>query len=742
MRFRSLFAALILALALHAAPAHAQRTAMNYRGAYAGGTNYQNGDSVASAGATYVSIISNNHGNTPASSPSDWAPLGGSGVGTLGLIPVETYGAVGDSNGLHSNGTDNTTALTSCISALNGTYIGCLLQASKIYRTTGTLTISGNGTGLVGPGAGFTAPVTSIVSSAASLMIDSASANAIDVNGTFDVLQNFTIFRPVLPTGTATGVAFGPRPASDGAIVNNVYVEDNIRGFSWLGGASLATGQISNTAASTGYNANVTGYGTTPIWGYYLFSDSTNFFASLNINNAGFADYAGDTASIGLALIGSGSSSQCNDVYVTGFSTASTGLAISVNCPSLLGVYDDHFRDLILQSNNGIKVVEQSAASSNAQLEFISGWFASTPGTGKAFDIENSQGVTIDNFQVFNGVASLVSNSNRIAIRNSNFTGYSGAGASASQVNISDTTGSIFSNNLAQATPTATPCFLCFGGSSLNSAMGNAMEAPTGTTFTTGISFDAASNNNAVCGNVLSGNGGTVGAVITDAGTGNSCQNVSGTYSPPGTPLEAWLSQDGTLPLHNSGSDSTNTATGSGVTFSSSSGFTTPVATYDGTHYVTATSATNTSFSNSTPFTVAAWVNATSGGGVVGTTTAGTFGQGWQLNESGGYPAFSLISTATTNALYVYVGTPLSGGLHHLCAVYDGTSVPSGVHIYVDGALQSGITNWNTLTSSAVSGNPVSIGVGTAGTIGNVEIFANNTTSCAAINALGPNTVY
>jgi hypothetical protein len=81
-------------------------------------------------------------------------------------------------------------------------------------------------------------------------------------------------------------------------------------------------------------------------------------------------------------------------------------------------------------------------------------------------------------------------------------------------------------------------------------------------------------------------------------------------------------------------------------------------------------------------------------------------------------------------------------GLTNVCVNYDGTSAPSGIHMYFNGVAQSPTTLGNSLTSSAISGNPVTIGAGAVGVIGNVNVFANNTTSCANIYAQGPNKVY
>lgn len=49
---------------------------MNYQGTYSATTTYAENDVVTVSGATYVSLISSNKGNAPASTPSDWLALG------------------------------------------------------------------------------------------------------------------------------------------------------------------------------------------------------------------------------------------------------------------------------------------------------------------------------------------------------------------------------------------------------------------------------------------------------------------------------------------------------------------------------------------------------------------------------------------------------------------------------------------------------------------------------------------
>jgi Collagen triple helix repeat (20 copies) len=57
---------------------------LNYQGGYAATTNYALNDIVSYQGASYVSLIASNHGNTPALNPAQWGLLAAAGVGTTG----------------------------------------------------------------------------------------------------------------------------------------------------------------------------------------------------------------------------------------------------------------------------------------------------------------------------------------------------------------------------------------------------------------------------------------------------------------------------------------------------------------------------------------------------------------------------------------------------------------------------------------------------------------------------------
>jgi collagen type VII alpha len=53
---------------------------MSYQGTYSSTTNYAVGDGVLWQGAGWVSLVASNHGNTPSSSPGDWAIFAASGA--------------------------------------------------------------------------------------------------------------------------------------------------------------------------------------------------------------------------------------------------------------------------------------------------------------------------------------------------------------------------------------------------------------------------------------------------------------------------------------------------------------------------------------------------------------------------------------------------------------------------------------------------------------------------------------
>jgi hypothetical protein len=708
------------------------------------GTNYvQVGTAGGGGGSVYVnsSLVSSPNFNpttptAPAGATAVVFAVSGSNVSAnipnaiaqLGLTTVESFGALGNSTGVTGNGHDDTAAIQACLTAaaLSPTpnIVGCLLQAGKIYRTTGVLTVANPGVTLMGTTPGDTGgggiSGSGSLALNAEIMIDSPSADGLDVNAVYPNLQNLSFFRAQPPTGTATGIAFGGTVA--GAFANQVTVADNINGVSWLGGGSWGIGSINNISVINNQNTNVTWSPMTPHTCYNLVSDATHSFYSLNLNNLACATTASMTANRQTAFSLAGP--QDNDVYLHGFNDNDSYNGIVVNCTTSNGCYDIHLHDLILQSLNALTVTTPTGRDTQ-EIDIAGGWSHGGPG-GVDFNI-TGRGVSIDNFQFEGGTPSSIANSTQVAITNSHWSGNAG-------VNISNTTSSTFASSTATENGTTPPtAYFNLTGSSNNSFTGLAMTADSGSPV--GIQFDPASNNNAYCGDTAAG---TMAGLVLDFGTGNGCPSTSNNNP---VPLEAWLSQDGGLPLENTGTNSSNTATGSGITFTTAPGFTHPVATYaGGGPGAVAASGTATNFSNTTPFTVSMWEIASTT--VAEVSTASPSGAGWILYDVAGTPYFGVVNAVGVG---IQVGTTSPSGApnpKNVCAVYDGTGVISGLHIYINGVAQTTATVLNTLSGSIAGGNPVIIGALTTGVEGNVNVFANNTTSCAHIYAQGPNKVY
>lgn len=201
------------------------------------------------------------------------------------------------------------------------------------------------------------------------------------------------------------------------------------------------------------------------------------------------------------------------------------------------------------------------------------------------------------------------------------------------------------------------------------------------------------------------------------------CMPMIGGSGAPAGLIENWVSQEGTgTTLHNTGSDSTNTAT-TNATWASAPGFTGLAATYNGTSSVsTATSFTNTNFDGTVPFSACVWYEATDNSStqmLLSTLTASTGNAGWRMDilPSGINPEVYLINNVgTSNFINVQSNQTTIGpgglilGIPHLgCFTYDGSKTGAGVQVYED-AIQSQQIVTDGLTGSTVSATPVYIG--------------------------------
>jgi len=103
-------------------PTGAPGSGMNWRGAWAAGTNYNANDNVSSAGSTWLSLASGNVGHTPATSPEWWGLVAQKGAdGTPGATgatgPTGVTGATGPQGPEGPKGTTGTTGATGATGA-------------------------------------------------------------------------------------------------------------------------------------------------------------------------------------------------------------------------------------------------------------------------------------------------------------------------------------------------------------------------------------------------------------------------------------------------------------------------------------------------------------------------------------------------------------------------------------------------------------------------------------------------
>jgi hypothetical protein len=124
--------------------------------------------------------------------------------------------------------------------------------------------------------------------------------------------------------------------------------------------------------------------------------------------------------------------------------------------------------------------------------------------------------------------------------------------------------------------------------------------------------------------------------------------------------------------------------------------------------------------STSLPFSFSCWFNLTKNGTIYDNIEGGTL-KGWNIWMSNGnifvrlasadYP--TEIRTRTTNALSFNT-------MYHLTVSYSGNTNASGINIYINGALVSKTTQFNSCTVAALSPNSNYIGSGYFGTTGGV----------------------
>lgn len=168
-----------------------------------------------------------------------------------------------------------------------------------------------------------------------------------------------------------------------------------------------------------------------------------------------------------------------------------------------------------------------------------------------------------------------------------------------------------------------------------------------------------------------------------------------------------------------------------------------------GSGYCNFGSSATFNFERTDSFTIYVWARWTQStvGSIFNRVSGGGSGRGWELaylntgelsftlkNSSGGTNALGVKTTATGWN---------DGKWHSLMVTYGGTSVPSGVHIYVDGNDQPLTTTVNTLSATIQSTTPMSAGQDAnqgafefTGDLGNMAVFTGvlGTTDLATLH--------
>jgi len=110
------------------------------------------------------------------------------------------------------------------------------------------------------------------------------------------------------------------------------------------------------------------------------------------------------------------------------------------------------------------------------------------------------------------------------------------------------------------------------------------------------------------------------------------------------------------------------------------------------------------SFERTIPFSVEMWIKTASTGTLIGRRENSAPYRGWDIMFSGGNLYFYFANTTVSNMISVYTTFALGDNAwHHVVVTYDGSSNASGVNIYIDGALKSKTTQYNTLSATAIT---------------------------------------
>lgn len=209
--------------------------------------------------------------------------------------------------------------------------------------------------------------------------------------------------------------------------------------------------------------------------------------------------------------------------------------------------------------------------------------------------------------------------------------------------------------------------------------------------------------------------------------------------------LDGWQMRDGSGTTFADATANANTQTFSGSigTWGAVTGFPGVPFTFNGTGLSNGSNSTLTNFDGSTSFTITWWAKITSAAGTnrfMGNYDPGTNGILLQINGSGG---ISSVLKGTTGATMsgVWTSQNILGSLHFFAFVYTGPITAATQSLYIDGVLQSTVSNSS--SGTLATGIPWQLGGNAtsyiAGTFADVAIYSGAKTGAqiAAYYAAG-----
>ena len=138
-------------------------------------------------------------------------------------------------------------------------------------------------------------------------------------------------------------------------------------------------------------------------------------------------------------------------------------------------------------------------------------------------------------------------------------------------------------------------------------------------------------------------------------------------------------------------------------------------ASLNGSSYLKITNQAPFNFEYNQPFSACAWIKcAGQDTAIIGKMISGGTYRGWELHNPNGNPLVYIINTYGTYHIQVQTTgkSVQDNNWHHIAFTYDGSTLASGVKIYVDGTLASTTTSKDTLGARTIA-NTVNLDLGT-----------------------------